>query len=175
MQRSFTAWLRGTIHATAVLPSKSNLDAALRLRTRTEIRRLKRELGVTSIFVTHGQEKAMVLPDRIAVMRVGELQQLGPPMEVYRDLANLFVASFIGSPAMNMLDATVSLTEGGVVAWVSAQSLHLPRSILRSEWAGERGAACPACAPPISASWHRRRRRSAGASSSSSPWARRLC
>src|ERR1700756_4437887 len=82
----------------------SNLDAKLRVQTRTEIRRLQRELGVTSIFVTHDQEEAMVLSDRIAVMRVGELQQLGPPMEVYRDPANLFVASFIGSPAMNMLD-----------------------------------------------------------------------
>jgi ABC-type sugar transport system ATPase subunit len=116
----------------------SNLDAALRVRTRTEIRRLQRELGVTSIFVTHDQEEAMVLSDRIAVMRGGELQQLGPPMEVYRDPANLFVASFIGSPAMNMLDASVSLTEAGVLARVSAQSLHLPRTILRSSWEGER-------------------------------------
>jgi len=116
----------------------SNLDAALRVRTRTEIRRLQRELGVTSIFVTHDQEEAMVLSDRIAVMRGGELQQLGPPMEVYRNPANLFVASFIGSPAMNMLDASLSLTETGVVARVSEHTLHLPRSVLRSEWAGER-------------------------------------
>ena len=63
----------------------SNLDAALRVRTRTEIRRLQRELGVTSIFVTHDQEEAMVLSDRVAVMRGGELQQLGAPMQVYRD------------------------------------------------------------------------------------------
>ncbi len=118
----------------------SNLDAALRVRTRTEIRRLQRELGVTSIFVTHDQEEAMVLSDRIAVIRGGELQQLGAPMEVYRDPVNLFVASFIGSPAMNMLDATVSIIDGGVVARVAAQSLTLPSGVLRTEWAGERRA-----------------------------------
>ena len=118
----------------------SNLDAALRVRTRTEIRRLQRELGITSIFVTHDQEEAMVLSDRIAVIRGGELQQLGPPMEVYRDPSNLFVASFIGSPAMNMLDAMVSLTGAGMVARVAEQSIRLPRSVLRSEWTGERRA-----------------------------------
>ena len=63
----------------------SNLDAGLRVRTRTEIKRLQRELGITAIFVTHDQEEAMVLSDRIAVMRDGRLQQIGPPMEVYRE------------------------------------------------------------------------------------------
>src|SRR5512136_1644980 len=71
----------------------SNLDAALRVKTRTEIKRLQRELGVTSIFVTHDQEEAMVLSDRVAVIRSGRLQQIGPPMEVYREPRNLFVAS----------------------------------------------------------------------------------
>ncbi len=118
----------------------SNLDAALRVRTRTEIRRLQRELGVTSIFVTHDQEEAMVLSDRVAVMSGGELQQLGPPMQVYRDPANLFVASFVGSPAMNMLDAMIRLTQDEVVAEVSGQTVHLPRSVARSEWTGERRA-----------------------------------
>ncbi len=116
----------------------SNLDAALRVRTRTEIRRLQRELGVTSIFVTHDQEEAMVLSDRVAIMRAGELQQLGPPMEVYRNPANLFVASFIGSPAMNMLDASAQLTGQGVVARVATQTVMLPHSVARGDWTGER-------------------------------------
>jgi ABC-type sugar transport system ATPase subunit len=116
----------------------SNLDAALRVRTRTEIRRLQRELGVTSIFVTHDQEEAMVLSDRVAVMRGGELQQLGAPMHVYRDPTNLFVASFVGSPAMNMLDAAMVLTEDKLVAHVSGQTVHLPRSVARTSWAGEK-------------------------------------
>ena len=82
----------------------SNLDAGLRIKTRTEIKRLQRELGVTSIFVTHDQEEAMVLSDRVAIMRHGELQQIGPPMEVYRQPDNLFVAAFIGSPTMNFFE-----------------------------------------------------------------------
>jgi ABC-type sugar transport system ATPase subunit len=118
----------------------SNLDAALRVRTRTEIRRLQRELGVTSVFVTHDQEEAMVLSDRIAVMRRGALQQLGPPMDVYRDPVNLFVASFIGSPAMNMLDAAVRLEADTVLARVAEQTLSLPRAIARGTWSGERRA-----------------------------------
>lgn len=118
----------------------SNLDAALRVRTRTEIRRLQRELGVTSVFVTHDQEEAMVLSDRIAVLRSGILQQLGRPMEVYRDPANLFVASFIGSPAMNMLEAMVHLEDGALVARVAEQSLRLSRTVARSTWAGEQRA-----------------------------------
>jgi ABC-type sugar transport system ATPase subunit len=118
----------------------SNLDAALRVRTRTEIRRLQRELGVTSVFVTHDQEEAMVLSDRIAVMRGGVLQQLGRPMDVYRDPANLFVASFIGSPAMNMLEAAVRLEAEEIVARVAGTELRVPRTIVRSGWSGERQA-----------------------------------
>jgi multiple sugar transport system ATP-binding protein len=116
----------------------SNLDASLRVRTRTEIRRLQRELGVTSVFVTHDQEEAMVLSDRIAVMRRGALQQLGRPMEVYRDPVNLFVATFIGSPAMNIFDATAQLSDDAVLAHVEDETLHLPRSVARTEWRGER-------------------------------------
>lgn len=118
----------------------SNLDAALRVRTRTEIRRLQRELNVTSIFVTHDQEEAMVLSDRVAVLRGGVLQQLGRPMDVYRDPANLFVASFIGSPAMNMLEATVRRTEAGIEAQVAGRALTLPAAVARTEWRGERRA-----------------------------------
>ena len=118
----------------------SNLDAALRVRTRTEIRRLQRELGVTSVFVTHDQEEAMVLSDRIAVIRGGELQQLGPPMEVYRNPVNLFVASFIGSPAMNMLDAAIQADGDALLAHVAGQVVRLPRSAARTAWTGERKA-----------------------------------
>ncbi|MFP5076074.1 ABC transporter ATP-binding protein [Rhizobium sp. YIM 134829] len=81
----------------------SNLDASLRVHMRTEIRRLQKELGITVIFVTHDQEEAMVLSDRIAVMNNGVLQQFAAPMEVYSRPANRFVAGFIGSPQMNFL------------------------------------------------------------------------
>ncbi|NKN09602.1 ABC transporter ATP-binding protein [Rhizobium laguerreae] len=84
----------------------SNLDASLRVRMRTEIRRLQRELKITTIFVTHDQEEAMVMSDRIAVMNGGKLQQFGTPMQVYRKPANRFVASFIGSPEMNFIPQT---------------------------------------------------------------------
>jgi ABC-type sugar transport system ATPase subunit len=89
----------------------SNLDASLRVRMRTEIKRLQRELAVTTIFVTHDQEEAMVLSDRIAVMNGGVLQQFAEPMTVYREPANQFVAGFIGSPQMNFLPG--SAVSGG--------------------------------------------------------------
>jgi multiple sugar transport system ATP-binding protein len=85
----------------------SNLDASLRVRMRTEIRKLQRDLKITVIFVTHDQEEAMVLSDRIAVMKDGVIQQFAAPMTVYKEPANLFVASFIGSPEMNFLPATL--------------------------------------------------------------------
>jgi multiple sugar transport system ATP-binding protein len=81
----------------------SNLDAKLRVQMRTEIARLQKRLKTTTIYVTHDQTEAMTLGDRIAVMRAGELQQVGPPTELYADPANLFVAGFIGSPSMNFL------------------------------------------------------------------------
>src|SRR5580698_10245448 len=81
----------------------SNLDASLRVKTRTEIKRLQRELKTTVVFVTHDQEEAMVLSDRVAVMNDGVLQQYDDPMAIYRRPANLFVAGFIGSPQMNFL------------------------------------------------------------------------
>jgi multiple sugar transport system ATP-binding protein len=83
----------------------SNLDAMLRIHMRTEIRTLQQRLGVTTVFVTHDQAEAMSMADRIAVMRSGELQQLGRPDDVYQHPSNLFVAQFIGSPPMNVLDA----------------------------------------------------------------------
>ena len=111
----------------------SNLDASLRVKTRTEIKRLQRELGVTSIFVTHDQEEAMVLSDQIAVLRAGRLQQVGPPMQVYREPANLFVAAFIGSPAMNIMEAILLPNGESMTCRVGAQSLSLPTSVLRPE------------------------------------------
>jgi multiple sugar transport system ATP-binding protein len=85
----------------------SNLDAALRVQTRAEILRLQDRLGTTTIYVTHDQIEAMTMGDRIAVMNKGELQQLGTPEDLYERPANTFVATFIGSPAMNMLPSSV--------------------------------------------------------------------
>ncbi len=86
----------------------SNLDAMLRVLMRTEIAALQNRLGTTMVYVTHDQTEAMTLGDRICVMRKGELQQVGTPQEVYERPANIFVAGFIGSPAMNFLPATLS-------------------------------------------------------------------
>jgi multiple sugar transport system ATP-binding protein len=83
----------------------SNLDAKLRVETRAELARLHRRLGATIVYVTHDQEEAMTLGSRVAVMRDGFLQQVAPPMELYRRPANHFVAGFVGSPAMNFLPA----------------------------------------------------------------------
>ncbi len=86
----------------------SNLDAKLRVQMRAEIARIQRDLSVTTIYVTHDQSEAMTLGDRVAVMRRGELQQLDSPQKLYRAPVNLFVAEFIGSPAMNLVEAEVS-------------------------------------------------------------------
>jgi multiple sugar transport system ATP-binding protein len=91
----------------------SNLDAKLRVQMRAEIARLQRSLGVTTIYVTHDQTEAMTLGNRVAVLQHGVLQQVAPPQELYKRPANLFVASFIGSPAMNLLEATVERGDGG--------------------------------------------------------------
>jgi multiple sugar transport system ATP-binding protein len=85
----------------------SNLDAKLRVQMRTEVSRIQQRLGTTTIYVTHDQVEAMTLGDRVAVMRSGVLQQVGSPMELYNGPVNLFVAGFIGSPAMNFMPATV--------------------------------------------------------------------
>ncbi len=85
----------------------SNLDAKLRVQMRTEVSRLQQRLGTTTIYVTHDQTEALTLGDRVAVMRSGVLQQVGSPMDLYNAPVNLFVAGFIGSPAMNFMPATV--------------------------------------------------------------------
>src|SRR6201987_4051714 len=88
----------------------SNLDAKLRVQMRGEIARLQRRLGATTVYVTHDQTEAMTLGDRVVGMRGGVAQQIGPPDELYERPANLFVAGFIGSPAMNFFPATLTPT-----------------------------------------------------------------
>ena len=85
----------------------SNLDARLRLQTREEIRRIQKETGITTIFVTHDQEEAMSISDMIVVMKLGVLQQIGKPQDVYDDPVNLFVAKFLGTPPINVLSGEV--------------------------------------------------------------------
>lgn len=98
----------------------SNLDARLRLEARTFLKRLQKELGVTTIYVTHDQSEALALADRIAVMESGVIRQLATPSEVYQRPSSVFVSSFIGSTPMNMLNATVK--DQGVVV----NGVHLP-------------------------------------------------
>ncbi|MXR40676.1 ATP-binding cassette domain-containing protein [Halobaculum sp. WSA2] len=92
----------------------SNLDAKLRTSMRTEIQRLQDELDITAIYVTHDQEEAMTMGDKIAILDDGELQQTGRPTDVYDDPTNEFVGGFVGSPSMNVLDAVVDNTDAGV-------------------------------------------------------------
>ena len=96
----------------------SNLDAKLRVETRTELLQIQRRLGITSVYVTHDQEEAMTLSDRMVVMREGRIAQAGAPQEVYARPADTFVATFVGSPKMNLLEgrlqAGIFTTAGGV-------------------------------------------------------------
>src|ERR1043165_7588130 len=91
----------------------SNLDAKLRVQMRTEVAKLQSKLETTTVYVTHDQTEAMTLGDRVAVMRAGVLQQVGPPAELYDDPKNLFVAGFIGSPAERILRAGAGRARGG--------------------------------------------------------------
>src|SRR5438874_5761272 len=103
----------------------SNLDAKLRVQMRAEIAKLQSDLGVTTVYVTHDQVEAMTMGDRVAVMRKGELQQVDDPQTLYDRPVNLFVGGFIGSPAMNMLDATISRSNGSLSATVGDQTIAL--------------------------------------------------
>jgi multiple sugar transport system ATP-binding protein len=103
----------------------SNLDAKLRVDMRTEIKRLHQSMGTTVVYVTHDQIEAMTLATRIAVMKDGEVQQLGTPAEVYNDPATLFVADFMGSPAMNLIPARVA-SDGGAPAVALAREGREP-------------------------------------------------
>jgi multiple sugar transport system ATP-binding protein len=103
----------------------SNLDAKLRVQMRAEISRLQDDLGTTTIYVTHDQVEAMTMGDRIAVMRKGELQQVGQPQDLYDTPVNLFVGGFIGSPAMNMFEARLARDDGSLAVEIGAQRLAL--------------------------------------------------
>ena len=103
----------------------SNLDAKLRVQTRAEILKLQHELKTTTIYVTHDQVEAMTMGHRIAVMRLGVLQQVGTPQEVYEDPKNVFVAGFIGSPAMNLVQASLFDGLGGADRIVGFRPEHI--------------------------------------------------
>ncbi len=103
----------------------SNLDAKLRVQMRTEIKELHQRLKTTSVYVTHDQIEAMTMADRIVVMQLGVVEQMGAPLELYDTPANLFVAGFIGSPAMNFFDATIKRNGGAPVA-VTGNGTQLP-------------------------------------------------
>ena len=106
----------------------SNLDAKLRVRTRTQIAALQRRLGTTTVYVTHDQVEAMTMGDRVAVLKGGTLQQCAAPRELYRDPANLFVAGFMGSPAMNLF--TLPIRSDGIV--LGRHTVPVPRTVAAS-------------------------------------------
>jgi multiple sugar transport system ATP-binding protein len=108
----------------------SNLDAKLRVQMRAEISRLQRDLGVTTIYVTHDQVEAMTMGDRVAVMRKGMLQQVAAPQELYDHPDNVFVGGFIGSPAMNLVEATLERSNGSVAVTVGDQRIALDDAVL---------------------------------------------
>ena len=110
----------------------SNLDAKLRVQMRTEIARIQHELNVTTIYVTHDQVEAMTMGDRVAVIRKGKLQQVDTPQRLYDHPVNLFVAGFIGSPAMNMVEATLSTSNGAAIVEFGGQKLSVPPEVVAS-------------------------------------------
>jgi multiple sugar transport system ATP-binding protein len=115
----------------------SNLDAKLRVQMRAEIAALQRELGVTTIYVTHDQVEAMTMGSRIAVMRKGVMQQVAAPTELYENPANLFVASFVGSPPMNLMRARVEVLDGELCVSIGEGRIAVSAAVL---------ARCPALA-----------------------------
>jgi multiple sugar transport system ATP-binding protein len=108
----------------------SNLDAKLRVQVRAEISALQRNLGTTTVYVTHDQVEAMTMGDRVAVMRKGEIQQVAGPQELYDRPVNVFVAGFIGSPAMNLLDARLERRDGGHEVVLGEQRIALDEKLL---------------------------------------------
>jgi len=111
----------------------SNLDAKLRVQMRTQVARIQKNLGTTTIYVTHDQTEAMTLGDRVVVMRAGKIQQVGSPTELYDHPTNLFVASFIGSPAMNFLPASIE----GETLRTALGDLPLPNATRESVRSGQ--------------------------------------
>ena len=116
----------------------SNLDAKLRVQMRAEIARIQRELGATTVYVTHDQVEAMTMGDRVSVLRKGELQQVDPPQVLYDRPVNLFVASFIGSPEMNLVQATPERVDGGLACRIGDQLVVLPPEVVQARPAIER-------------------------------------
>ena len=103
----------------------SNLDAKLRVQIRTEILRIQRDLRVTSLYVTHDQTEAMTMGDKVAVMKKAQLQQVDDPKTLYSNPANIFVAGFIGSPAMNLVEATLARSNGSLAVEFGGQRLRV--------------------------------------------------
>lgn len=114
----------------------SNLDARLRLQTRAEIRRIQQETGITTVFVTHDQEEAMSISDRMVVMKDGILQQIGKPQEIYDNPENLFVAQFLGNPPINLLEGTI---RNGEVLAGSDVVCRLPEGTAQNKSGGHSG------------------------------------
>jgi multiple sugar transport system ATP-binding protein len=118
----------------------SNLDAQLRVHMRGEIEALQKRLEVTTLYVTHDQVEAMTMGDRVAVLRAGELQQIGTPTDVYDRPVNLFVAGFMGSPPMNLARGTIESENGGLVVRAGRATLPIPDDVARERklepWAG---------------------------------------
>ncbi|MEX2536424.1 MAG: ABC transporter ATP-binding protein [Trueperaceae bacterium] len=137
-QRSSVA--RALVHTPQVFlfdEPLSNLDAKLRLEARSFIKHLQKEVGVTAIYVTHDQSEAMALADTIAVMDKGEIVQMGPPLEVYRQPATTFVANFLGSPPMNLLAAVVEMEASPVITGEGFR-LTLPKAWSKRLEAGQK-------------------------------------
>ncbi|HEX4980933.1 MAG TPA: ATP-binding cassette domain-containing protein, partial [Ilumatobacteraceae bacterium] len=108
----------------------SNLDAKLRVQMRAEVSKLQHALNVTTVYVTHDQIEAMTMGDRVAVLSRGILQQVGTPQDLYDHPDNLFVGAFIGSPQMNLLEATVSSNGGGTTLKFGSSTVTVPASVL---------------------------------------------
>jgi len=111
----------------------ANLDAQLRKTMRTEIDELQSEVGITSAYVTHNQEEAMTIADKIAVLDAGELQQLGSPDQVFNEPANLFVAQFVGSPDMNLFDGTLSERPDAFRVEMDGSSFDIPKRLVDAD------------------------------------------
>jgi multiple sugar transport system ATP-binding protein len=119
----------------------SNLDAKLRVQMRGEIDALQKRLGITMVYVTHDQVEAMTMGDRVAVLRDGALQQVGTPFQIYERPANLFVASFIGSPPMNLAQATITSAKDGLTVKLGDAEISIPPKLAARNgleaWAGK--------------------------------------
>ena len=116
----------------------SNLDAKLRVQMRAEITELQKEVGVTTFYVTHDQVEAMTMADRVAVISGGVLQQVDSPMKLFNEPDNIFVAAFIGSPSMNLMEAVVTRHDSGLSMQLGGQTLAVPESVLHRRPALER-------------------------------------